>query len=151
MQVTRAGEQHSSQTVTSTEGPKPKDRWDKVDILGKILGSILIPGVIAVATYYLNAALQDRATKQKQVETAITILQSPKSDDLPALKSWALKEVNEALNLPPGAQLELQTSPLPGASPAPPIQLHPPEPAFIADLRNKLQGDEKKWMTVSIV
>jgi uncharacterized protein (TIGR02594 family) len=91
-----------------------------------------------------------RAAKQKQVETAITILQSPKSDDLPALKAWALTTVNEALGLPAGARLELQTSPLPSASNQPSIELHPPDPAFIADLRNKLHGEEKKWMTVAL-
>jgi hypothetical protein len=61
----------------------------------------------------LNSALQDRAAKQKQVEIAVTVLQSPKSDDLPALKSWAFEKVNEALDLPPEARLELQTSRLP--------------------------------------
>jgi hypothetical protein len=80
--VAKAGEQQPNQTVASTESSKPKDRWDKVDIVGKLLGAILIPGIIAIATYYFNEALQDRDTSRKQVDTAVTILESSKSDNL---------------------------------------------------------------------
>jgi hypothetical protein len=150
-QVAKAGEQQPSETVASTEPSKPKDRWDKVDILGKLLGSILIPGILAVGTYYFNEALQDRATLQKQVETAVTILESSTSDNLPILKQWALNKVGKALDLPSGALNELQNSPLPGPLPGPQvIEPHPPNPQLIESVLGKLQGEEKKWMTIAI-
>jgi uncharacterized protein (TIGR02594 family) len=40
--------------------------------------------------------------------------------------------------------------PLPSTSTEPSIELHPPDPALIADLRNKLHGEEEKWMTVAL-
>jgi uncharacterized protein (TIGR02594 family) len=143
--------QQAANKIAPTEAPKPKDGWDKIDISGKLLGSILIPTVIAVATLYLNSALDDRTIEQKKIDTAVTILESSRSNDLPSLRSWALNKVYTALNLPPEAKKELETAPLPGAANSPaPIGLRPPDPAIIADLRNKLQGTEKTWMEIAL-
>lgn len=97
--------------------PKPKDAWDRADIIGKLLGSILIPVTLALAGYFVNAALQDRAAKQKTLEIAVSVLQS-KDTTTPELKAWARDVFNGALaeagqKLTPAAQKELETKPLP--------------------------------------
>jgi hypothetical protein len=102
------------------DGPKPKDRWDKTDIVGKLLGSILIPIGLAIAGYFVNGALQDRASKQKTAEIAITILQSKEATS-PALRNWAASTFSQMLlgagrPLSAEALKELQTSPLPAPS-----------------------------------
>jgi hypothetical protein len=113
----------SETAATSTaEKPKPKDNWDKADILGKLLGSILIPTGLAVAGFLVNSAFQDRAAKQKTEEIALTVLQS-KDTPLPALRTWATgvftQMLVEAKNpLSSEAQKELQTAPLPASSDA---------------------------------
>lgn len=107
----------------SLSQPKPKDAWDKADILGKLLGSILIPVGLAATGYYVNAALQDRAAKEKTAEIAVTVLQSSDTS-IPELKIWARKVFNETLAaadqpLPVAAQHELESTPLPSGSPPP--------------------------------
>jgi uncharacterized protein (TIGR02594 family) len=47
--------------------------------------------------------------------------------------------------------MELQHSPLPSAFPGPQvIEPHPPNPQLIESVLGKLQGEEKKWMTIAI-
>jgi hypothetical protein len=75
--------------TNSNERPKPKDIWDKIDVIGKLLGSILIPIAVTAAGFFVNLALQDRAAKQKTAEIAITVLQS-KDTSTPELRKWAL-------------------------------------------------------------
>jgi hypothetical protein len=104
---------------TAAEPLKPKDGWDKADIVGKLLGAIAIPIGVAVVGVSANIILQDRAAKQKTDEIAITILQS-KDPGIPALKAWALGVFNEMARaasheLPAEAQPELCTL-LPSAS-----------------------------------
>jgi lysozyme len=99
--------------------PKPKDVWDKADILGRLLGSILIPVGLAVAGFYVNSALQDRQAKEKTAEIAVTILQS-KDNSMPELRTWALGVFNQTLvaadqPLSTKALDELDNAPLPSA------------------------------------
>ena len=77
----------SAVTPTAPEQPKPKDVWDKVDIVGKLLGSILIPFGIAAVGYFVNLTLQERAAEQKAAEIAITVLQSANSSNPAAERS----------------------------------------------------------------
>ncbi|MEN3371239.1 MAG: hypothetical protein V7609_3382 [Verrucomicrobiota bacterium] len=97
-----------------------KDRWEKADIVGKLTGSVLIPLGLAIGSYLFNAALQERAARQKTVELAITVLQSEKTDRSPKLQEWALgvlKQTTEAASqtLPPQVLDELKKEPLPSA------------------------------------
>jgi lysozyme len=99
---------------------KSKDTWDKIDILGKLLGSILIPLAVAIAGFYVNSTLQDRSAKQKTVEIAVGILQS-NSTATPQLKAWAEGVFNTTLAtanqpLTPGALQELRNNPLPSGA-----------------------------------
>jgi hypothetical protein len=107
----------SAVTSIAPEQPKPKDVWDKVDIIGKLLGSILIPFGIAAVGYFVNLTLQERAAEQKAAEIAITVLQSANTST-PKLKEWAqgvfekmLATANQKLS--PGARKELDHNPLP--------------------------------------
>jgi uncharacterized protein (TIGR02594 family) len=145
MQTASANE-HQPAELQATDKTlvKPKDVWDKLDILGKLVGSILVPGAIGLATYYLTAAVNDRAIVEKQVETAIKFLQSPSSNEIPILKNWALDKVTQTLKLPADARQELPSAL--GAVTEP----HPPDPALIAKVKDGLQGNEKKWMTIAI-
>jgi hypothetical protein len=106
--------------TNSNEGLKPKDIWDKVDVVGKLLGAILIPFALAAAGFYVNLTLQDRAAKEKTVEIAITVLQQSNSTALPELRGWALGVFEDTVlaanqELPDAAKKELKTLPLPGA------------------------------------
>src|SRR6266852_2461493 len=105
----------------ASERPKSKDIWDKIDVVGKLLGSILIPIGIAIAGFAVNIALQDRAAKQKTSEIAVTILQS-RDPATPELRTWALGVFNNRLaeanqKLPAAAQKELDKNPLPSTDP----------------------------------
>ena len=38
---------------------KPKDQWDKAEILAKILGAVLLPVITICIAYMLNASIQE--------------------------------------------------------------------------------------------
>lgn len=112
-------EQPAMPVANSESAPQTasKDIWDKADIVGKLLGSILIPLAVAVVGFYVNAALQERSAKQKTAEIAISILQA-NNPATPELRSWAEKVFNDTLTsasqpLTPKALQELQNNPLP--------------------------------------
>ena len=46
---------------TESDKPKPKDWWDKTQVIGKTVGSILLPLITAYVGYLLSASIQDRA------------------------------------------------------------------------------------------
>jgi hypothetical protein len=106
--------------VDAVDSPKTKDAWDKIDIIGKLLGSILIPVGLAAAGFFVNSAFQERASKQKTEEIVITVLQS-KDTTTPALRDWATGVFNEMLvsanqPLSPAATKELEKGPLPSVA-----------------------------------
>ncbi len=119
------------QSAPQSADAKHKDAWDKADIVGKLLGSILIPVGVAIAGIFVNLALQERTlkenvalqeriAKQKTAEIAVTVLQS-KDTTIPGMKEWARGVFNEMLadanhRLPPAAVEELNRSPLPSSS-----------------------------------
>ena len=105
--------------------PKAKDVWDKVDIVGKTLGAILIPLMLAASSWYISEKAEQRTDAQHDSETksaatlkteefAITVLQSKAAP--PALNDWALGVVNDMVAdtgkpLPEKAACELDASP----------------------------------------
>jgi hypothetical protein len=104
--------------VVSGSDPNVKDVWDKVDIIGKVLGSVLIPLALAGTGFFVNLALQDRAAKEKKFETAITVLQS-KNPATSALREWALTVFEDTVHPPSAVITQLQTSPLPSSTSRP--------------------------------
>ena len=117
---------------------KPKDRWDKVDVVAGVVAKILIPVVIALATLSLNNNLRAReqaaqqaaqareqaaqeATRERDrqlrtFEEAIDILQKdPKSTpETSALRAWAIEVFVRFTGKDiPAVRRELETKPLP--------------------------------------
>lgn len=101
---------------------KARDLWDKIDIIGKLLGSTLIPFALAFTGFLVSGYLQDRTAKQKAEEVAIDVLKA-ETVGTPLLREWAegvfkrmLEEANSPLS--PGALKDLRSNPLPSATSA---------------------------------
>lgn len=97
--------------------PATRDVWDKIDILGKLIGSILIPFALAFTGFLVSGYLQDRSAKQKTQEVAIEVLRS-EAVGSPLLREWAenvFKEMLAEANSPlsQGALEDLKKRPLP--------------------------------------
>lgn len=111
-----------------------KDKWDKWDIIGKLL----IPFVIAAATFGFNASQNKRGATQKTLEVAIDILKAPQSAETEQLRNWALEILRReaktaSAELPSGAVKELQQgTPLPSTSQ---LKLPHPGPMRISIIR----------------
>jgi lysozyme len=128
--------------LTASPAPKLKDLWDKIDIVGRLLGSILIPVGLAVTGYLVNSALAERQAKEKTAEIAVSILQS-KDSSTPELKAWARGVFNATLAsadqpLSAKAEHELATKPLPAAIPNSTTGSALPKPAM--DIVAKAEG-----------
>jgi hypothetical protein len=113
------------ESVTINNTPvRGKDGWDRADIIGKLL----IPVVIALATGYLTWASQQAATREKRLEVAISVLQSTSGS--PQVREWALGEASADLGFSTAVETVLKTEPLPTAgSPSSgqgPAQTHQP-------------------------
>ena len=93
-----------------------RDSWEKIDIIGKLSTSILIPLAVVLAGYFVNSALQRDNATQKAFEIAVDVLRS--TNPPPQLKVWAEKVFADTLSasgspLSDAARQELQTNPLP--------------------------------------
>jgi hypothetical protein len=75
-----------------------KDRWDKVDIIAKMVIGVLVPVVITFFGYKINRSIQEKAQQQKDVELsqkyieiAVGILNSdPSKKEKEPLRDWAI-------------------------------------------------------------
>jgi len=96
---------------------KPKDSWEKAEILAKILGAVLLPVVTICIAYMLNASIQERSSRVRMVELAVEILKSdPKaSSKEDYMRGWALEVLqrNSEVPLPQEAVRALMELPLP--------------------------------------
>ncbi|MGH9427799.1 MAG: hypothetical protein ACRD2L_16040 [Terriglobia bacterium] len=96
---------------------KPKDSWDKAEILAKILGAVLLPVITICIAYMLNASIQDRSARVRMIELAVEILKSdPKaSTNVNYMRGWALEvlQKNSEVPLPKEAVSALMELPLP--------------------------------------
>lgn len=77
----------------------PKDRWDKAEIVAKLLGATLIPIVVAVTAYFLNGQISERQANTERSKLAIGILSEPPQisgeDGDDPLRKWALNSLSE--------------------------------------------------------
>ena len=98
-------------------GERPKDSWDKAEILAKILGAVLLPVVTICIAYMLNASIQDRSARVRMVELAVEILKSdPKPEtNTSYMRGWAIEvlQKNSEVPLPKEALRTLMELPLP--------------------------------------
>ena len=96
---------------------KPKDQWDKAEILAKILGAVLLPVITICIAYMLNASIQERSSRVRMIELAVEILKSdPKaSTNVNYMRGWALEvlQKNSEVPLPKEAISVLMELPLP--------------------------------------
>ena len=87
---------------TESDKPKPKDWWDKAQIL-------LLPIVTVGVGVMLNGSIQDRANKVKMVELAVEILKSDPKASVNAyhIRGWALDVIQKNSEVPfPAEALE---------------------------------------------
>lgn len=96
-----------------------KDCWDKVEIMGKFLGAVLIPSAIAFSVYSFNTRASERATAAQMAGIAVGILMEDPSGNPPssgALRDWAvdvLKNPGEVTPLGSAAAAQLKLQGLP--------------------------------------
>jgi len=96
---------------------KPKDKWDKAEILAKILRAVLLPVITICVAYMLNASIQDRSARVRMVELAVEILKADPKPDTNAsyMRGWAIEVLqrNSEVPLPKEALRTLMELPLP--------------------------------------
>jgi hypothetical protein len=103
------------QTPQPTKGEKPKDPWDKFDVAGRVLGLLLIPGVLALLGSTGNQSLKRSDVNLRMVELAIEVLRVEPTTNNAALKDWAIKVIDQHsdVKFSEPAQAELKSEPLP--------------------------------------
>lgn len=84
-----------------TIGEKPKDNWDKAEVLSKVAGSVLVPIVVAIAVFAWNSERTKQQTAASIMPLAISILTTaPTDDDTTALREWAISVLNDPSDPP---------------------------------------------------
>lgn len=98
------------------KGSKLKDRWDKTEIIIKIIGAILIPLLLFIYGNRINTTIQEKELSVKYIEIATGILsQEPKNTPV-SLRNWAveiIKHYSKDVSLTKNAVNELKNNPLP--------------------------------------
>lgn len=103
------------------DSKKPtKDKWDKLQIVGAIVGAVAVPVVVIILGQWLTQSLKQGDTNARLVEVAVGVLKTdPKTTEgVPGLRDWAVKVINKysELPLPEQSAKELLTKSLPSAS-----------------------------------
>lgn len=106
--------------VDASMRDKPKDIWDKFEIVGKVAGAVAIPIVLGFATVYLDERISQRERASEMTKLAISILTSKPTDkDGQPIREWALSVLTSP-DSPPAMSEEaieaLRQKPLPGRS-----------------------------------
>jgi len=104
---------------------KPKDKWDKAEIVAKILGAVLLPVITICIAYMLNASIQERSARVRMVELAVEILKSDPRAATNAnyMRGWAVDvlQKNSEVPLPKEVLSALMELPLPTSTKAQPL------------------------------
>ena len=77
---------------------RPEKRKTNYDIekVAKILSLVAVPVVIAIFGWIIQNTLSERSLSQEYVKLAVSILEKPKSSDVPAgLRDWAVDLLNQ--------------------------------------------------------
>lgn len=132
------------------EGTKQKDYWDKAEILGKVVGSVLVPLVVALALFMWNSERTRQLTAASVTPLAISILTAaPSDEDTTALREWAVAVLNNPSDPPSLTGAAASTLPLVGLkiSAPPRIFTEPCEEPLSISLEVVTQGDaERFWL-----
>ena len=92
-----------------------KDCWDKLEIVGKFVGAILIPLAIGGATFVINSENSKRDTSAQMASIAVSILSEKPDSDLEGsdpLREWAitvLEQPGEVIPLNAAAAQDLRS------------------------------------------
>lgn len=131
-----------------------KDRWDKADIIAKIVATLFVPIVLATIGIYFNNVMKekeqfqkDKEISQKYFEISIGILNSKPTSDNQPLRDWAINTINKNadIKLSPAAVKLLKEKPLPryrSVYQENPVSLIEGD-TFLKDEKGNLLTDEK--------
>lgn len=73
-----------------TSDVKDKDVWDKAEALSKVVSSVLIPLVVAIALWSWNSERTQQQTASAMTEIAVGILTGEPSTETEPLRAWAV-------------------------------------------------------------
>jgi hypothetical protein len=82
-----------------------KDWWDKAEILSKLIGSLLIPVIVAVSVWAWNSERTLQQTASTMTQIAVGVLTGPPSPETQPLRAWAIS-VLQAPDAPPALSRE---------------------------------------------
>jgi hypothetical protein len=78
-----------------------KDKWDKAEIIIRIISALLVPIIITIIGVYFNSTMKDKdyfqkdqELKLKNIEIAINILSGKPTIDNQPLRDWAISTIN---------------------------------------------------------
>jgi hypothetical protein len=110
-----------------------KNKWDKTEIIIKIIGSLLVPFLLLFYGNKINNTLKEKELDIKYLEIATGILSRDPAKTPPSLRDWAvdiLKFYSKEVPLSSDAATELKEKPLPTSR-------------FITDEKGNIITDEK--------
>lgn len=97
-----------------------KDWWDKLEIVAKTIGAVVIPICVVAATIAFNYALNDREIATQRFELALEILRTSPEDGPPLLRHWAAASISDYTGLSTAEKEELIETALPSTDPISP-------------------------------
>ena len=95
--------------------------WEKLRIGSTAAGAVLIPLVVGVIGWQVNASLKERDAQVQMIEMAVDILQSqPDPETGSGLREWAVEVIDRhsGVGLSEAARMELLKQPLPAGAQA---------------------------------
>jgi WD40 repeat protein len=82
-------------SAETEEVPTGKNRYD-IEKIARILSLVAIPFVLAASGWVIQNRLTERNLSQEYVKLAVSILEKPKSSEVPAgLRDWAVDLLNQ--------------------------------------------------------
>ena len=94
---------------------EPKDLWDRLDIIGKLL----VPMAVVFLTFWLNLGQNERQIQRESLDLAIRILGDEEyKERSEKLSNWANAYVHDALNLTEDLKVEIREQGLPQKEPS---------------------------------
>ncbi|MEP2782143.1 MAG: hypothetical protein ABJO67_04155 [Pseudoruegeria sp.] len=84
--------------------PETKDCWDKLEIIGKVIGSVLIPIVLGVSVLLWNQERTASQVSASMTQIAVSVLKDVPEDldgKTDPLRSWAISVLQNPESPPP--------------------------------------------------
>lgn len=84
----------------------PKDLWDKIEVLAKLIGAVLVPAIIAGSVYFWNSERTLRDNASTMTSIAVSILSQEREVDaegvvgIDPLRNWAVTVLQQPNNPP---------------------------------------------------